>query len=160
VSPVNLGDLPSQQPVPTGLAQLKRGASDAQTVCPADNSIMYDGAGSPMRIAITTGSRPGWWVIRAENIFIIGDAAWYYFAWYVQLSPADALGISNEYAHHRLHSIPGWEQSCIDTAYRLNANTTYTATMIFRDRQGGTVYYWTGKDYCTIGGEFVAEGSL
>ena len=160
MSPVALGALPSEQPVPTGLQQFKRGASAAQVVCPANNSIMYDNAGAPMQVAITTGSRPGWWVIRAENIFIIGDAAWYYFAWYVQLSPADATGWSIDYAHHRLHSALGWQQSCIDTAFKLNASTTYTATMYFRDRQAGTVYYFTGPEYCTISGEFIAEGSL
>ena len=161
MTPVALGDLPSQQPVPTGLMQFKRGAIDAQVVCPADNSIMYDGAGSPMQIYLTTGSRPGWWVIRAENIFVIADAAWYYFAWYVQLGPtADVNGIQNQYAHHRLHSAVSWQQSCIDTVYYLNPNTTYAATMRFRDRQAGTVYYFTGPNYCYISGEFIAEGSL
>jgi hypothetical protein len=160
MSPVNLGDLPSQSPAPTGLGQLKRGASNAQTATPADNSILYDGAGAPMRIALTTGPRPGWWLVRAETIFIIGDGAWYYFAWYVQLSPADADGIQNHYAHGRLHSAIGWEQSCIDAAYRLNPSTSYTATMMYGYRQAGSHYYWTGPDYTTIAGEFVAEGSL
>jgi hypothetical protein len=160
MSPVNLGDLPSQQPVPTGLQQFKRGANNVGVVCPADNTIMYDGAGVPMRVTITTVTRPGWWVIRAENIFLLNDAAWYWFAWYVKLEPADALGVSSDYAHHRLHASLGWEQSCIDAAYKLNPMTTYWATMYFRDRQAGTVNYFSGPDYCTISGEFIAEGSL
>jgi hypothetical protein len=160
MTPVALGALPSNQPAPTGLVQYKRGAANAQTVCPADSYAMGDGAGGYMQIGITTGARPGWWIIRAENIFIIADAAWYYFAWYVNLNVADANGIQNEYAHHRLHSALGWEQSCIDTAYRLAANTSYLATMVFGYRQAGTVYYWTGPDYCTIQGEFIGEGSL
>lgn len=160
MTPVNLGDLPSNQPAPTGLCQFKKGARNAQTTCPANNSIMYDGLTDPMEITITTGSRPGWWLIRAENIFIIGDAAWYYFAWYVQLTPADANGVSIEYSHGRLHSALGWNHYPLDAAFRLNANTFYKATMYFRDRQAGTFYYWTGPDYCTLSGEFVAEGSI
>jgi hypothetical protein len=160
VSPVNLGDLPSTQPVPTGLGQIKRGAADAQVVCPANYDIFYDGAGNPMRIAITTGSRPGWWVIRAENIFVLADAAWYYAAWSVTLNMADVNGINSEFAHMHLHSALGWNVSCIDTAYRLNANTTYLATMYMRDRQAGTWYYWSGPNYSYISGEFIAEGSL
>jgi hypothetical protein len=159
MTPVKLGDLPSNQPAPTGLVQFKRGAANAQTVCPADHNAMGDGAGGYMQIGITP-TRPGWWVIRAENIFIIADGAWYYFAWYVKLDPADADGNYQDYAHHRLHSALGWQQSCLDTAFRLNAGQAYLATMVFRDRQAGTVYYWTGPDYCTISGEFVGEGSL
>jgi hypothetical protein len=162
MSPVALGDLPSNEPVPTGRVSLKRGASNSGVVCPPNNSIMYDGPGSPwpMYVYVDTGSRPGWWIIRAENIFILSDAAWYYFAWYVRLDPPDADGVSIEYGHHRLHSALGWQQSCIDAAFRLNPNTHYEATMYFRDRQAGTVSYFTGPDYCTIGGEFIAEGSL
>jgi hypothetical protein len=159
MTPVLLGDLASNQPAPTGLCQIKRGASDAQTVCPANNSIMYDGAGAPMQIAITP-ARPGWWIIRAETIFIIADAAWYYFAWYIQLSPADANGQSIDYGHHCLHNAVGWRQQAIDTAFRLNASTAYTATLYFRDRQAGTVYYWTGATYTYIAGEFIGEGSV
>lgn len=160
MTPVNLGDLPSNQPAPTGLGQLKRGAANAQTLCPANGYAMGDGAGGYMQIGITTGSRPGWWVIRAENIFIIGDAAWYYFSWYVNLNQADANGIQNEMCHGRIHSAIGWQHYAIDTAYRLNPNTSYLATMVYGSRQAGTHYYWTGPDYCTIGGEFIAEGSL
>lgn len=159
MSPVKLGDLPSNEPIPTGKVQMKRGASNVGIVCPANNTIMYDGAGAPMQIAITP-TRPGWWVIRAENIFILSDAAWYYFAWYVNLAPADANGNSIDYAHHRLHNAIGWQQSCLDTAFKLNANTAYTASMYFRDRQAGTVQYYGGPEYCMIAGEFIAEGSI
>jgi hypothetical protein len=160
MTPVALGDLPSQQPAPTGLVQFKRGAANAQTICPGNNSIMYDGAGSPMRISLTTGSRPGWWIIRAENIFLLADATWYWFAWYILVEPSDLDGYGNQMAHGRLHSALSWNQSCLDAAYRLNANTAYQCTMYFRDRQAGSFYYWTGPDYCTLSGEFIAEGSL
>jgi hypothetical protein len=161
MSPVKLGDLPSNQPVPTGKIQFKLAGPAAAVVCPPNNTIMGDNSGNPMQIAITTPpTRGGWWVIRAENIFSLADGAWYYFAWYVQLSPADADGKSIDYAHHRLHNALGWQQSCLDTAFKLNANTAYTCAMYFRDRQAGTVYYFTGPEYCYISGEFIAEGSI
>ena len=159
MSPVNLGALPSNQPAPTGLCQIKRGAADAQSVCPANNTAMLDGAGAPMRIAITP-ARAGWWVIRAETIFILADAAWYYFSWYIQLSPADANGWSADYSFHCLHNAVGWRQNAIDAVFLLNASTAYTATMMFNVRQAGTVSYWTGSTYCYIAGEFIGEGSV
>ena len=160
MTPVNLGDLPSNEAAPTGRVQFKRGAANAQVLCPIDHTAMGDGAGSPMRLEIWGQTRPGWWVFRAENIFIIGDNAWYWFAWYIKLEPADENGVSQEFAHHRLHSALGWQQSCIDTAFKLKANQYYIATMTFRDRQAGSVYYWTGPDYCTLSAEYIAEGSL
>ena len=159
MSPVNLGDLPSHQPVPTGLGQLKRGATDNEGGAPADHSMMTDGWGSPMQIAITP-TRPGWWVIRAETIFRNLDAAWYYFAWYVKCSPADMDGVADEYCHGRLHSFIQWQHYALDTVYKLAANTTYTATMYFGYRQAGTVYMYYGPNYTYISGEFIAEGSL
>jgi hypothetical protein len=159
MTPVNLGDLHSNEPVPTGLVQLKRGQIDGQSPF-ADWSYIYDGVGGPMQIAITTGNRPGWWVIRAETIFSIADAAWYFFHWFVRCSPVDENGWGDDHNYHRLHSALSWQQSCLDTAYRLKANTTYTATMFCAGRQAGTIYYWTGSTYHYIKGEFIAEGSL
>src|SRR3954465_9540316 len=101
MTPVNLGQLPSDQPVPTGLCQFKRGVSSAQVVVPADNTAFGDNAGGLMRIAITP-QRAGWWIIRAQTIFTLADATWYYLAWNVTLNPADANGIVTEAAHHRL----------------------------------------------------------
>jgi hypothetical protein len=159
MTPVNLGDLPSAQPIPTGLGQLKRGASANEYGCTGPNPFS-DGAGGSMQIAITTGSRPGWWIVRAETIFRLLDSAWYYFAWSVRLSPADALGVSQEMGHGRLHVIPSWQHYAIDTVYKLNANTTYTAAMWFEYHQAGTVMIYLGPEYTYIGGEFIAEGSL
>ena len=158
MTPVALGELPSQQPVPTGFGQIKRGQVDGQSPW-GDWNYLYDGAGGLMQIAITP-TRPGWWVIRAETIFSMLDAAWYFFHWFVRCSPADANGITDEHNYHRLHSSLSWEQSCLDTAFKLNANTTYTATMFCAGRSAGSIYYWTGGTYTYISGEFIAEGSL
>jgi hypothetical protein len=159
MTPVNLGDLPLVQPIPTGLGQLKRGAWGGEGNVPADGAAFYDPY-VPMQIAITTGPRPGWWVIRAEAIFRILDAAWYYFSWYVDISPRDATYASPDYCHGRLHSAISWQHYALDTAFRLAANTSYTATMYFNNRQAGTIYTFYGENYLYIGGEFIAEGSL
>ena len=160
MTPVNLGDLPSAEPVPTGLGQLKRGNQDGQVQW-ADWTQMYHDSAPlyEMRISIYP-PRPGWWVIRAENIFLMAEAAWYYFHWFVRCSPADANGITDEHNYHRLHSALNWQQSCIDTAFKVNASTYYEAGMFYGGRSGGTVYRWTGSTYSYISGEFIAEGSL
>lgn len=159
MTPVALGDLPSNQPAPTGLVQVKFGAVGSGQQNWADYNFFQDGAGALMQIAITP-NRPGWWVIRAETIFSILDGAWYYCEYRVRCSPADANGIGDDFNYHRLHSALSWQQACLDTAFKLNAGQTYTATMLMGGRNAGTWYYWSGPDYHRIMGEFVAEGSL
>ena len=159
MTPVKLGDLPSNEPAPTGLVQVKRGTVGAGTQSWADYNYFLDGAGNPMQIAITP-TRPGWWIVRAETIFSIADGAWYYCEWRVRCSPADANGIGDDFNYHRLHSALSWQQACLDTAFKLNANTTYTASMVIGGHSAGTWYYWAGAPYHYIKGEFIAEGSL
>jgi hypothetical protein len=125
----------------------------------ADGTVFNDPY-SPLTISITTGSRPGWWVVRSEMIYRILDSAWYYFAWGIRCTPADVNGISEEMSHGRLHAIPSWQHYACDAVYRLAANTTYTAAVYFAYRQGGTIYAYYGPNYMYIGGEFIAEGSL
>lgn len=162
MTPVNLGDLPSNQPVPTGLVQIRRGKAGQGQLPFRDNTIMYEEINFdlwPLYITIGT-TRPGWWVIRAENIFSIVDATWHYFNWFVRLSQPDENGIQDEYNYHRLHSALSWQQSCLDTAFKLKANTYYEATAYFGGRSGGTIYRWGGPEYTYIKGEFIGEGSL
>ena len=162
MTPVNLGDLPSNEAAPTGLVQIRRGVVGAGQVQWSDHSPMYENVGSPwpMYIYISTGNRPGWWVIRAETIFSMADAAWYYFHWYIHLSQADENGVQDDHNYKCQHSALSWQQSCLDTAFKLKANAYYEATMYYGGRSGGTVYRWCGADYTYIKGEFIAEGSL
>jgi hypothetical protein len=159
VSPVNLGQLPSDQPPPTGLVQSKRSAAASLNFT---NAVAYvpitDGYGAPMAISITP-TRPGWWVIRAETIWLVAEANWYYATWYVNITPTDADGWVNDYNHMSKHSAQGWQESCLDTVFKLNAGVAYTATMMFGYCNAGT---WSvyGGGFSYIQGEFVGEGAL
>lgn len=162
MTPVNLGDLPSNESAPTGNVQVKRGKVGVGQEGWNSQSPMYiepPPSAWPMYI-YTQSKYAGWWVIRAETIFSLADATWQYFNWYVHLSSPDENGIQNEYNYHRLHSALSWQPSCLDTAFKLKGNTYYEATMYFGDRSGGTLYRWCGAEYSYIKGEFIAEGSL
>jgi hypothetical protein len=161
MSPTNLADLRSDQPAPTGLCQIKRGQVNGTiyyTNAVAQGTIIHDGNNNPMRIGITP-ARAGWWIVRAENIWSTPDAAWAYFTWYLQLSPADADGVSQDWNHGCIHSALSWQESSIHTAYRLNAGVAYTVTEYWGYSQGYNQGWWSGPDYCYIMGEFV-EGRV
>jgi hypothetical protein len=161
MSPTNLGDLPSNEPAPTGLVQLKRGVAnqtDGYTNNNPIGTVLTDGAGGRMEIAITP-ARPGWWLIRAENIIYSPDAIWTYCYWEVFLTPNDADNVNLAIAYLPLHSALSWNESCIDTAHRLNAGVAYKAQMRWRANSGYSHGFWTGPDYCYIMGEFVEDGS-
>jgi hypothetical protein len=157
MSPAYLGALPLDQPAPTGLVQLKRGAG-GQIAVPGNYSPLVDGIGGTMKIAITP-TRPGWWCLRAETIFIT-NANWISFAWYIEVLPADYNGDQSTWNYCTMHSAQGWQQSCLDATYRLKANTAYTAEMRFAFTQGEQQYFYAGPGYTFIAGEFVGEGRL
>ena len=163
MSPTNLAALPSNQPAPTGLCQIKRGS-------PADTYIgwysgvgvqaLQDGAGGAMRIYLTP-PRSGWWLIRAETMWHMGDAAWYYCHWGVRLSPLDADGRGDDRNHMCLHPALSWTEQVINTAYRLNAGTPYYCEIFWPNAcNAGTWYYHVYQDYHYIAGEFIEDGSL
>src|SRR3954453_5006559 len=162
MSPTNFGALPSNQAAPTGLCQIKRGVNPVAIVWTTANAVepLQDGAGGYMRISITP-PRAGWWIIRAETIWALGEAAWYYMHWGVRISPADALGATEDRNHHCLHSALGWTEQVINTAYRLNAATSYYAEMYWPcATNGGSWNYYTASVFHYIMGEFVEDGPL
>lgn len=160
MSPVNLGDLPSNQPAPTGLCQIKLGqAGGVNYSSAAQYQPIGDGAGGQMSISITP-SRPGWWVVRGQTIWLALDAAWYYFCWYLNIVPTDADGWSSDYNHMCQHSYQGWMQSCIDTVWRLNAGVAYTARMYWGYSQAGTQQMYGAYPYTSLMGEFIGETVL
>lgn len=163
MTPINLGDLPSNQPVPTGLCQIKRGTPTTGTIT-WNNTVsirpMEDGNGQPMRIAITP-QRAGWWIIRAETIWSSPDPTWSYFHWGVRLVPLDLDGAGDDRMHHCMHSAQGWTESALNTVYRLGAGIAYYAEMYWPNASSGyNQSYFSGQDYHYIMGEFVGEGSI
>jgi len=162
MTPVNLGDLPTNSPVPLGTCQLKRGAVDGQvnyTSANADGTVILDGAGAPMQIQVTPAVN-SWWLIRAEMIWSSPDAAWSYQQVRIDLTPADLDGFSKDYAMLPIHSALSWQDVNIHTAYRIAANTLYTARLCWVTSNAYNHYMWTGKDYTYISGELIAEGSF
>lgn len=162
MSPTNFGDLRSDQPAPTGLCQVKRGASAVEIGWSNAYSArpIEDGAGNPMRIAITP-IRAGMWLIRAEMIWRTGDPVWSYFHWGVRLTPADADGWFDDRNHHTMHSALGWTESCLNTAFKLSAGVAYTCDMYWPNSSSGYgQIYYCDPAYHGIVGEFLEDGVL
>lgn len=162
MTPVNFGDLRSDQPAPTGLCQIKRGAANVSIALTGAAGVvaLQDGAGAPMRISITP-PRAGWWVIRAETMWVLSDAAWYYSHWGVRCVPADADGKNDDRNHMCIHSALSWTEQVINTAYRLNANTAYYVEEYWPNSvNAGTWNYHCYPEYHYMYGEFIEDGSL
>ena len=162
MSPVNFGDLPSDQPAPTGLCQIKRGVANSSLAWSMAIGVrtMEDGSGGLMRINITP-PRAGWWLIRAETMWVLSDAAWYYAHWGVRCVPLDADGRGDDRNHMCIHSALSWQESVINTAYRLLAGVPYYCEMYWpNSANAGTWNYHTWYEYHYIFGEFIEDGSL
>lgn len=162
MSPINLGELPTDQPAPTGLCQIKRGIANASTALTSGSGVvpLYDGSGGPMRVSITP-NRPGWWVIRCETMWVLSDAAWYYAHWGVRCVPLDADGRGDDRNHMCIHSALSWTEQVINTAYRLRPSVPYYAEAYWPNSvNAGTWNYHTYPEYHFISGEFIEDGAL
>lgn len=160
---INLGDLPTDQPVPTGLCQIKRGVANTSIAWYSGVAVqpLQDGAGGLMRIGPITPTRPGWWLIRAETMWVLSESAWYYAHWGVRCVPLDADGRGDDRNHMCQHAALSWTEQVINTAYRLNAGTAYYVEQYWpNSANAGTWNYHTYPEYHFISGEFIAEGSL
>lgn len=121
---------------------------------------LQDGAGGAMAISLTP-PRDGWWIIRAETIWRIAEANWYWWYWSVALNRADVNGWSQDYAHMTAYNGCSWTESCIDTAFRVAAGIPYTAYAYWPNASnGGTQVYYTGPEFHSLQGEFCADGRV
>jgi hypothetical protein len=162
VSPTNLADLPSASPPNTGVGSVRRGSTAAGITW--NNTVserpMEDGGGSPMRLS-RTPTRPGWWLIRAQSIWVVQEAVWVYWHWGVRLVPLDADGRGDDRNHMASHNALQWNESVINTAYRLNAGVPYYVEMYWPSSSSGyNQQYWCAADFLTLTAEFYEDGSL
>ena len=161
MTPVNLADLPGDQPAPTGLVQVKRGAVEGYLTW--NNSIpaqpLSDGGGNPMQISITP-PRPGWWCIHASSMWHQNEAYWMSWEWGVQLNIADADGRILHKLQCSKHSACTWNYNYIDCVFRLNQGVAYTAHMRWLFSSGWNQLYHTEKRFHYIEGEFIGEGAV
>ena len=162
MSPVNLGALPLTQPVPTGRGQIMYGSTNG--TMNYNNTVgatpLTNGAGTPMRIAVTPPI-DCWWRVTAYTIWSSPDAVWTRADWGVDLSPADKDGWSRTYALIWVNAgaTGVWHHSRTTALYRLAGGVAYTATMMWiASPSGYNQQVWTGPDYHCINGHTIGEG--
>jgi hypothetical protein len=166
MTPTNLAALPSNQPIPNGRVQIKRGAADTifGLGFTQDPQPIPDGGGGFMQISYTP-RYPCYWVVHC-NIMAHGNAAgggWRTFQFSIHISPNDADGVS-ETAGGSLpvydNTTVEWRTASVGAMFRLNAGTAYTAILYFDDVSSSNVGMHTGNMWCRIMGRIVGEGVL
>jgi hypothetical protein len=165
MTPINLAALPSNQPAPTPLVQIKRGVAD--TAVNVNNTVAYgtklsDGSGGFMQISVTP-TYNCWWVVRA-NVMSHGiDYGWERWDWGIMISPADAEGVTLG-AQRCMQTYPNstveWRTASASYCFRLNAGVAYTAYLTHQNSSGYTQAYHTGPRWVRIMGRLVSEGVL
>ena len=162
MSPTNLGQLPSQQPAPTGLVQRKQGVAEA--VITWNNTVpaqgLQDGGGGLMAIYTPTITRECWWLIHAETMWLQVEAYWIAFEWGVDLNTTDLNNFIRAKTQRNQHSALGWQGSAVDMAYRLAAGASYSCVMVWLYSGGWNQQYHVHPRFHYIEGELIGEGAL
>ena len=165
MTPVNLGQLPTDQPAPLGQGQVKPGVTDGTTNYNNTSPNGYpltdapSGGGNPMRLSLTP-QYDCWWRVTALGIWTTGDAAWTRADWGIDLAPADADGYSRTTSPVWMHSATSWEHSRCTALFRLKAGIVYTATAVWISSDGYGHQVWNGSTYWSITGHTIAEGRI
>jgi hypothetical protein len=166
MSPTNLGDLPSNLPVPNQRVQIKRGAAVGTVV--VNNTLpqgtkMTDGAGGNMEINYTPRYECRW-LVRANAAWHGVNGGWQRCDYGIGISPADLDGISVP-----AHATPmylydnttvEWRTWGATFMFRLAAGITYTAYMCFWYSSGYNQRYLCNPGYHRIIGVVLGEGEV
>ena len=165
MTPINLGTLPSNLPLPNQRVQIKRGVVDSAPQ--VSNLVTYgsklsDGAGGFMEISYT----PRYdcrWLVRSNTMWHGVSGGWQRADHGIMISPADADGVI--YGHRRcmLHydnTTVEWRTASVSAMFRLTAGIAYTAYLAFTYSSGYWQAYHTGKPYTRIFGVVLGEGEL
>ena len=134
----------------TILSTQRKNASGSGFFAQNGLSTCTDGSGGFMQLTITP-SVPVWWEVHGQIATVQKtDAAYNYAYGALYLSPADQDNASQAQAICMQHSqVQTYEGRVIHRIWRLAANTTYTAQLVFNP-SGGTWSYYAVADYLWI----------
>ena len=167
--PTIFANLPTNKPVPNGKVQFKKGASednvgyDGNT--PANTKLLADTVGGVMDITTPIAADmlyPCIWIVRGNVMAVAyGPGAWRRWDWGINISPADADGrVVGCQVPIQLHESVSWRSSHGQCAFRLNAGTQYTASLVNRSVSNNAIAYHRGHMFHRIMGRMVSMGVM
>lgn len=165
MTPVILGSLPSNLPLPNQRVQIKRGV--ASTSPEVSNLITYgsklsDGGGGYLEISYTP-RYPCYWLIRGNVMWHGKDGGWQRADMGVRISPADVDGIALGHQRCTLmynNTVVEWKTVSVSAMFHLAAGIAYTAYLSFEYSSGYWQRYHTGGPYTRIFGVVLGEGEV
>ena len=163
MTPTNLGDLSSGQPIPNGAVQVKRGVVDSYTnytTGVAYGTVFPDGAGGLMQLRVTP-TMPCYWLTSGGMLWWSPDAVWSRGDWGIRLSPADLDGrgaAAMARCAFAVNSAVPWRNYSMSMLWRLNAGITYTASMTWEYSVGYNQQFSTSPLWHQFTGLLLAEG--
>ena len=138
MTPINLGDRPTNAPLPVHSVQRNLAAALGQLAFPAAGTVL--GSTSPMRIAVTPPRRC-YWICEAALIQGAPAGTWARQDWSLTLTPSDLNGRNTVQCANGLEHGGNYMTDTAGTAWFLEANTAYTCQMVSAIAAAGGFYY-------------------
>ena len=165
MTPVNLGALPSNLPIPNQRVQIKRGTiwTEAQVSnLVASGTKLGDGSGGFMEISYTP-RYPCMWLVRSNTMWHGQTGGWQRCDHALLITPADVNGVTM--GHQRCMTLHDnnaveWRTYAASAMFRLAAGITYTAYLAFWYSSGYYQAYCTLAGYHRIFGVVLGEGEI
>lgn len=165
MTPITLGVLPSNLPLPNQRVQIKRGQADGAPEVSnliASGTKLSDGAGGYMEISYT----PRYdccWLVRSNVMWHGVDGGWQRVDHGIILSPADFDGVTNGHTRCMLvynNTVVEWRTAACSAMFRLRAGVAYTASLQFIYSSGYWQRYHHGFPYTRLFGVVLGEGEV
>lgn len=165
MSPTNLGNLPSNLPLPNQRVQVKRATGykgiDVNSGTPAGTKLT-DYEGNPLQISYTP-RYPCLWLVRGNVASHGVSGGWLRCDWGIYITPADVDGIT---LGHQCpmncydNTVVEWRTFAAACMFRLAAGITYNAYLAQVYSQGGSQQYLSYAGYMRIIGVVLGEGEI
>ena len=152
MTPLNLGDRPTDQPLPVHSVQRKFSSGLGAIAMPVAGTVL--GSTDPMTITVTPPRRC-FWVIEASILRAAAAGTWVRQDWGLSLVPTDLYGRTLCQCANGMEQGGNWWIDTCSTEYYLEANTAYTCRMISSIQAGN---YYMADVHTTLFGYTIGDG--
>ena len=161
MSPVMLGNQPSEQPLPTGVTAQQPGIVEGGAAWPPSLNYLYADVGVPFVVGPVALPTRFWWVVSATIMSYCSGAVWQRYDYMLRLVGLDGVPKNDLNGHVSVQKADSTEQAwrsvSISNYFYCEANIAYRAQLLSASSSPNQIYH-KHRAYVRIWSHTIGEG--